>query len=269
MALFGYPRAHEDDAESAIHAALSIIPAVETIGQESERSLRVRIGIATGLVVVGEMGGGPQHGQLALGVTPNIAAKIQAMATPESIVISGATYRLVQGYFVCQDLDEYTLPGVATSIALYQVLHASDARGRLEAAARRGLTPLVGRDIEIALLQERWLQVQQGSGQGVMLSGEAGIGKSRCCWSSRALAETPLTRLEYRCSPYHHHTALYPAVDQLQRSLRFDSTTPADEKMTRLEALVHEHRLDLQEHVPLLASLLSLSPPAGRYPPLR
>ncbi len=273
LVYFGYPAAHEDDAQRAIHAGLDMLSALadlnRRLGQSYGVRLHARVGIHTGLVVVGEVGGGPQHGQLALGVTPNIAAKIQAMATPESVVISDATYRLVQGYFVCQDLGEHTLPGVATPIALYQVLHASDARGRLEAAARRGLTPLVGRDIEIALLQERWVQVQQGSGQGVMLSGEAGIGKSRLVRALiEQLAETPFTRLEYRCSPYHQHTALYPAVDLLQRSLRFDSTTSADEKMTRLETLLHEHRLDLQEHLPLLASLLSLSPPADRYPPL-
>ena len=274
LVYFGYPAAHEDDAQRAIHAGLDMLSALadlnRRLGQSYGVRLHARVGIHTGLVVVGEVGGGPQHGQLALGVTPNIAAKIQAMATPESVVISDATYRLVQGYFVCQDLGEYTLPGVATPIALYQVLHASDARGRLEAAARRGLTPLVGRDIEIALLQERWVQVQQGSGQGVMLSGEAGIGKSRLVRALiEQLAETPFTRLEYRCSPYHQHTALYPAVDLLQRSLRFDSTTSADEKMTRLETLLHEHQLDLQEHLPLLASLLSLSPPADRYPPLQ
>jgi TOMM system kinase/cyclase fusion protein len=274
LVYFGYPSAHEDDAQRAIHAGLDMLAALadlnHRLGQSYDVRLQARVGIHTGLVVVGEVGGGPQHGQLALGVTPNIAARIQALATPESVVISAATYGLVQGYFVCQDLGEQTLPGVATPIALYQVLHASDARGRLEAAAPRGFTPLVGRDIEIALLQERWAQVQQGSGQAVLLSGEAGIGKSRLV---RALVEqlegTPFTRLEYRCHPYHQHTALYPAVDLLQRSLRFDSTTSADEKMTRLEALLHEHRLDLREHVPLLASLLSLSPPAERYPPLQ
>jgi predicted ATPase len=203
-------------------------------------------------------------------VTPNIAGKIQAMAAPERVVISGATYGLVQGYFVCQDLGEHMLPEVATPITLYQVLHASEAHGRIEAAARRGLTPLVGRESELALLQERWAQVQQGSGQVVMLSGEAGIGKSRLVWALiEQLAETPFTRLEYRCSPYHQHTALYPAVALLQRSLRFDSTTPADEKVTRLETLLHEHQLDLQEYVPLLAALLSLSPAAERYPPLQ
>src|SRR5262245_144650 len=274
LVYFGYPAAHEDDAQRAIHAGLDMLAALadlnRRLGQSYDVCLHARVGIHTGLVVVGETGGGPQHGQLALGVTPNIAARIQAIATAESVVISGATYRLVQGYFVCQDLGAYTLPGVATPIALYQVLHASDARGRLEATAHRGLTPLVGRDIEIALLRERWVQVQQGSGQAVMLSGEAGIGKSRLVRALiEQLAETPFTRLEYRCSPYHQHTALYPAVDLLQRSLRFDSTTSTDEKMTRLETLLHEHRLDLQEHLPLLASLLSLPPPADRYPPLQ
>src|SRR5262249_22125715 len=274
LVYFGYPAAHEDDAQRAIHAGLDMLAALADLNRRLRLSydvrLHARVSIHTGLVVVGEVGGGPQHGQLALGVTPNIAAKIQAMATPESVVISAATYRLVQGYFVCQDLGEHTLPGVATPIALYQVLRASEARGRLEAAARRGLTPLVGRDIEIALLQERWVQVQQGSGQGVMLSGEAGIGKSRLVRALiEQLAETPFTRLEYRCSPYHQHTALYPAVDLLQRNLRFDSTTSADEKTARLETLLHEHQLDLQEYLPLLASLLSLSPPAERYPPLQ
>ena len=274
LVYFGYPAAHEDDAQRAIHAGLDMLSALadlnRRLGQSHGVRLHARVGIHTGLVVVGEMGGGPQHGQLALGVTPNIAAKIQAIASPESVVISEATSRLVQGYFVCQDLGEHTLPGVATPIVLSQVLQTSEARGRLEAAARRGLTPLVGRDIEIALLQERWGQVQQGSGQAVMLSGEAGIGKSRLVRALiEQLAETPLMHLEYRCSPYHQHTALYPAVDLLQRSLRFDSITPTDEKITRLETLLHEHQLDLQEHLPLLASLLSLSVPAERYPPLQ
>ncbi len=272
LVYFGYPSAHEDDAQRAIHAGLDLLSALVDLNRRLVQPygihLRARLGIHTGLVVVGEVGGGAQSGQLALGVTPNIAAKIQTMGAPERVVISGATYRLVQGYFVCQDLGEHTLPGVAEPLPLYHVLHVSDARGRLEAASSRGLTPLVGRDAEMVLLQERWAQVQEGIGQVVMLSGEAGIGKSRLVRALiERLGETPLTRLECRGSPYYQHTALYPVVDLLQRSLRFDSTIPPDEKIRRLEGLLQAHQLDLQENLPLLASLLSLFPPADRYPP--
>jgi TOMM system kinase/cyclase fusion protein len=274
LVYFGYPQAHEDDAQRAIHAGLEMLTALADLSHRLAQPygihLAARLGIHTGLVVVGEVGGGPQHGQLALGVTPNIAARIQAMATPGSVVISDATYRLVRGYFVCQRLGDQVLPGVAEPIPLYQVLHVSEARGRLDAASPRGLTPLVGRDVEVALLQERWAQVQQGIGQVVVLSGEAGMGKSRLV---RALIErltgTPFTRLECRCSPYHQHTALYPIMDLLQRSLRFDGTMSPDEKFARLEGLLHEQRLDVQEHLPLLAALLSLPLPAERYPPLQ
>ena len=274
LVYFGYPQAHEDDAQRAIHAGLEMLTALADLSHRLAQPygihLAAHLGIHTGLVVVGEVGGGPQHGQLALGVTPNIAARIQAMATPGSVVISDATYRLVQGYFVCQSLGDQVLPGVAEPIPLYQVLHVSEARGRLDAASPRGLTPLVGRDVEVALLQERWTQVQQGIGQVVVLSGEAGMGKSRLV---RVLIErltgTPFTRLECRGSPYHQHTALYPIMGLLQRSLRFDGTMSPDEKIARLEGLLHEQRLDVQEHLPLLAALLSLPLPAERYPPLQ
>jgi len=274
LVYFGYPQAHEDDAQRAIHAGLEMLTALADLSHRLAQPygihLAARLGIHTGLAVVGEVGGGPQHGQLALGVTPNIAARIQAMATPGSVVISDATYRLVQGYFVCQRLGDQALPGVAEPMPLYQVLHVSEARGRLDAASPRGLTPLVGRDVEVALLQERWAPVQQGIGQVVVLSGEAGIGKSRLV---RALIEcltgTPFTRLECRCSPYHQHTALYPIMDLLQRSLRFDGTMSPDEKIACLEGLLHEQQLDVQEHLPLLAALLSLPLPAERYPTLQ
>jgi TOMM system kinase/cyclase fusion protein len=273
LVYFGYPHAHEDDAQRAIHAGLDILSGLTELNHHLEQSygirLALRLGIHTGLVVVGEVGGGPLHGQLALGATPNIAFKIQAMATPRSIVISEATYRLVQGYFVCQNLGGQTLPGVAEPMPLYKVLQVSEARGRLDTASSSGLTPLVGRDAEVSLLQGRWAQVQQGLGQVVVLSGEAGMGKSRLVRALvEHLAETSLTRLECRCSPYHQHTALYPIVDLLQRSLRFDGTVSTDEKLARLEGLLHEQQLDSQENVSLLASLLSLSPPASRYPSL-
>src|SRR5262245_44143460 len=225
LAYFGYPQAHEDDAQRAIHAGLSTLAALADLNHHLEQThgiqLAVRLGIHTGLVVVGEAGGGPQYGQLALGATPNIAAKIQALATPGSLVISAATYRLVQGYFVCLSLEAQALPGVAEPMPLYQVLRTSEARGRLETVSPRSFTPLVGREVEVAFLQERWAQVQQGQGQVVVLSGDAGLGKSRLVW---ALSErlTGTLRLECRCSPYHQHTALYPLIDLLQRSLHLD-----------------------------------------------
>jgi class 3 adenylate cyclase len=195
LVYFGYPQAHEDDAQRAIRAGLETHAGLTDLNHHLEQSygirLALRLGIHTGLVVVGEVGGSPRHGQLALGATPNIAFKIQAMATPGSVVISEATHRLVQGYFVCQSLGDQALPGVAEPMPLYQVLQVSEARGRLDATAPRGLTPLVGREAEVALLQERWAQAQQGLGQVVVLSGEAGMGKSRLV---RAL-------LQYHCRP--------------------------------------------------------------------
>lgn len=271
LVYFGYPQAHEDDAQRAIHAGLSTLAALadlnHRLGQAHGIHLAVRLGIHTGLVVVGEMGGGPQHGQLALGATPNIAAKIQAMATPGSLVISAAAYQLVQGYFVCQELEPQTLPGVADPIPLYQVLRTSAARGRLETVSPHSFTPLVGREVEVAFLQERWVQVQQGQGQVVLLSADAGMGKSRLVWALRErLADMPVAHLECRCSPYHQHTALYPLIDLLQRSLQLDGTASADDKLARLEDLLRERRLELRDHLPLLASLLGLSLPAEHYP---
>jgi TOMM system kinase/cyclase fusion protein len=272
LAYFGYPHAHEDDARRAVHAGLDALAELAELNHRLEQSygirLALRLGIHTGLVVIGEVDGDPRHDRLASGATPNIAFKIQAMATPGSVVISKATYRLVQGYFVCRNFDQPLL-GVAGPLPLYHVLRASKARGRLDTASPRGLTPLLGRGAEVALLRERWTQVQQGLGQVVMLSGEAGIGKSRLVRALvEQLAETPLTRLECRGSPYHQHTALYPLVDLLQRRLGLDGTLSMDEKMARLEGLLHEQRLDVQENLSLLASLLSLSLPADRYPPL-
>src|SRR5262249_37794221 len=141
--------------------------------------LALRVGIHTGLVVVGAMGGGGRQEQLALGETPNVAARIQGLAIPNSLVVSHTTYRLIQGYFECQDLGTQALRGVAEPVAVYRVLQGSGARGRLDVAVTRGLTPLVGREQEVGLLVERWEQVKAGQGQVVLLTGDAGIGKSR------------------------------------------------------------------------------------------
>ena len=185
LVYFGYPQAHEDDAQRAVRTGLGILGAVETLNTSLKPAkgitLAVRLGIHTGLVVVGAMGGAGRQEQLALGETPNIAARIQGLAAPDSVVMSATTYRLIQGYFECQELGEQTLRGVAEPLAVYRVFGESSAQSRLEVAAIRGLTPLVGREQELGLLRERWNQVQEGQGQVVLLSGEAGIGKPQPC----------------------------------------------------------------------------------------
>ena len=183
LVYFGYPQAHEDDALRAVRAGLGMVEAMDTLRlrlvQEWGIRLAVRLGIHTGLVVVGSMGGGDRQEQLALGEVPNIAARLQGLAAPDTVVLSAATYRLVQGFVACDDLGVQTLRGTVAPMRLYRVLGESGAQSRLDAAVRRGLTPLVGREAEITLLLERWAQAQNGQGQVVMLSGEAGVGKSR------------------------------------------------------------------------------------------
>jgi tetratricopeptide (TPR) repeat protein len=252
-------------------------------GLEQVRGLRlaVRVGSHTGLVVVGEIGGeGRQEGpsgpaptqsrqQLALGETPNIAARLQGLAQPDTVVISDRTAHLVEGYFTCQSLGAQELKGLAQPLQVYRVLHASAAQTRLEVAATRGLTPLVGRASEVALLQERWAQVREGMGHVVVLSGEAGIGKSRLVQVLKEyVAGEAHTRWECRCSPYYQHTALYPIIDLSQRALRWQPEDTAEEKLAKLEQMLRQYRLPLEETMPLLAALLSVPLPDDRYPPL-
>src|SRR5215470_1765417 len=183
LVYFGYPRAHEDDAQRAVQTGLGIVEELGVLKTRLEQDkgigLAVRLGIHTGLVVVGAMGGAGRQEQLALGETPNIAARIEALAQPNTLVVSSGTYRLIQGYFACQDLGEQILRGVAEPITVYQILRESGATSRLDVAQPRGLTPLVGRESEVTLLLERWEQAKVGHGQVVLLSGEPGIGKSR------------------------------------------------------------------------------------------
>jgi class 3 adenylate cyclase/tetratricopeptide (TPR) repeat protein len=285
LVYFGYPQAHEDDVQRAVQAGLGIVKAMGTLntGLEQVRGLRlaVRVGSHTGLVVVGEIGGeGRQEGpsgpaptqsrqQLALGETPNIAARLQGLAQPDTVVISDRTAHLVEGYFTCQSLGAQELKGLAQPLQVYRVLHASAAQTRLEVAATRGLTPLVGRASEVALLQERWAQVREGMGHVVVLSGEAGIGKSRLVQVLKEyVAGEAHTRWECRCSPYYQHTALYPIIDLSQRALRWQPEDTAEEKLAKLEQMLRQYRLPLEETMPLLAALLSVPLPDDRYPPL-
>jgi class 3 adenylate cyclase len=272
LVYFGYPQAHEDDALRAVRAGLGMVEAMDILRmrlvQEWGIRVAVRLGIHTGLVVVGAMGGGSRQEQLALGEVPNIAARLQGLAAPDTVVLSAATYRLVQGFVACDDLGAHTLRGTVAPMRLYRVLGESGAQSRLDAAVPRGLTPLVGRKAEIALLLERWAQAQNGQGQVVVLSGEAGIGKSRLVQELQAHVEQEgATRLVFHCLPDHQPSALYPAIEHLQRLLRLHREDTHEAKLGKLEQVLQGYGLPLQEMTPLFAALLSLPAPAD-YPPL-
>jgi class 3 adenylate cyclase len=274
LVYFGYPLAHEDDAQRAVRAGLGMIEAVgqlnTRLAQERGVRLAVRLGIHTGLVVVGEVGGGTRQEQLALGETPNLAARLQGSATPNTLVISAATYQLLGGFFACQSLGIQLLRGLPQPLEVYQVLYENMARSRLEAAGSTGLTPLVGREQEVALLLERWAQVKDGLGQVVLLSGEAGIGKSRLVQvlTAHVAAEPQAWLTPCQCSPYYQNTALYPMLDLLERVvLRFAREESPAQKLSKLEGFVVQYGLPLAEAIPLFAALLSL-PLTADYAPL-
>jgi class 3 adenylate cyclase len=271
LVYFGYPHAHEDDAHRAVRTGLGILDAMGALNarlqQEHGSQLGVHIGIHTGLVVVGAMGDHGRQEQLALGEVPNIASRIEGLAESNTLVISHATHGLVQGYFACQDLGAQTLRGVAEPVALYQVLSESGIHSRLDIASARGLTPLVGREQEVGLLLERWAQVKDGQGQVVLLTGDAGIGKSRLVQRLKEhVANEPHVRWECRSSPDYQNTALFPLTDLFQRLLRFQAEDTLDEKLGKLEAALSQYRLPREESVPLFAPLLALSLPENRYP---
>jgi class 3 adenylate cyclase len=208
LVYYGYPQAHEDDAPRAVRSGIGLVEAMDKLNARlaQERGLRlsIRVGIHTGLVVVGEIGGGDRQEQLAMGETPNVAARLQGLAAPDTVVISASTFRLLDGLFQCRQLGPQTLKGVSTPVPVYQVLGESVTQSRLEAASSTGLTPLVGRQQEVGLLLERWAQVKEGLGQVVWLSGEAGIGKSRLVQVLKDhVANEPHLRWECRCSPYY------------------------------------------------------------------
>jgi predicted ATPase/class 3 adenylate cyclase len=274
LVYFGYPRAHEDDAQRAVRAGLGIVEAmaqlIPRVGARHAVPLQVRLGIHTGQVVVGEIGGGATHEQLALGETPNVAARLQGLAAPNTLVISVATFQLLAGFFACQPLGTPLLKGLAQPLAVYRVLYESMARSRLEAASSTGWTPLVGREQEIRVLLERWAQVKDGLGQVVLLSGEAGIGKSRLVQvlQEHVAAEPQAWLTPCQCSPYHQNTALYPLIELLERvALRFEREETPAQKLRKLEGFLVQYGLPLAEAVPLFAVLLSLPLTADYAPP--
>jgi class 3 adenylate cyclase len=245
LVYFGYPLAHEDDAQRAVRAGLGMIEALGQLNtrltQERGVHLAVRLGIHTGLVVVGDVGGGTRQEQLALGETPNLAARLQGIAAPNTLVVSATTFQLLGGFFACQPLGTPPLKGQAQPLAVYRVLYESMARSRLEAAGSTGWTPLVGREQEIGLLVEHWGQVKEGSGQVVLLSGEAGIGKSRLVQvlTEHVASEPQAWLTSCQCSPYHQNTALYPLIELLERViLHFEQEEAPQQKVGKLEGFL-------------------------------
>jgi len=275
LVYFGYPIAHEDDAQRAVRTGLGILEVMRALNaqllatQKIETSLQVRIGIHTGLVVAGEMGGGEYREQMTIvGEAPNIAARLQEQATPDAVLISAATYQLVTGLFDCDPLGPKSLRGVSNPVSVYRVVSEGEAHSRFEVALQSGLTPLIGRENELGLLHERWTRAKESEGQVILLSGEPGIGKSRLLQVLKENAAQEGHRsLECRCSPYHQNSASYPIIDLLQRELRFHRDDSPEDRLHKVETALAQDSLATDEIVPLFVALLSL-PTSDRHPPL-
>ncbi|WOH67988.1 adenylate/guanylate cyclase domain-containing protein [Bradyrhizobium sp. BWA-3-5] len=266
LAYFGYPRAHEDEAERAVRAGLA---AVHSLGSAHGETLAARVGIATGPVVVGELiGEGAAREETVVGDTPNLAARLQALAEPGTVVISARTRELVGGLFELAELGLQILKGFPVPVRAWRVIGEGTAESRFEALHGAGLTPLVGRESEIGLLLEHWERAKEGEGQVVLLAGEPGIGKSRLVRALRGRLESePHTALGHYCSPHHQTSPLYPVIGLLERAAGFAADDPAGTRLDKLEVLLALSTDDVTPVAPLLAALLSLETPA-RYPPL-
>jgi class 3 adenylate cyclase/tetratricopeptide (TPR) repeat protein len=266
MAYFGWPRAHEDDGERAVRAALDIVAAVKRV--DAADPLQLRVGIATGPVVVGEgMDDDAEANKLAVGETPNLAARLQGQAGADEIVIAQGTHDLIRGAFDYDDLGAQNLKGIQDLVHAWRVKGASQAEGRFEAQSVGGLTSFVGRETEIAMLLDRWAQAKDGEGQVVLLEGEPGIGKSRLTQVLRErLADQPHIRLRYQCSPYYANSAFYPIIDQMERAAGFAREDSNDAKLDKLETVLAQSAEDVSIVAPLISAMLSL--PIDRYPPL-
>jgi class 3 adenylate cyclase/predicted ATPase len=266
LVYLGYPQAHEDDAERAVRAGLELIQAVA--GLKSGAPLQTRVGIATGLVVVGDLiGSGAAQEQAVVGETPNLASRLQSIAEPNTVVIAESTRKLLGNLFDLQDLGAQDLKGIGGPMRAWAVLRPASVESRFEALHASGLTELVGREEELEMLLRRWSKVKAGEGQVVLLSGEAGIGKSRLTAAlMERLEGEPHTRLRYFCSPQHTDSALYPVIGQMERAAGLAHGDTGQSKLDKLDALLAQTSTSAQD-VSLFADMLSL-PNDGRYPTL-
>lgn len=273
LAYFGYPTAHEDDAERAVRAGLGLVEAVEQLGAipagGSSIQLAVRVGIATGLVVAGDaLGTHPHEDAGIVGETPNLAARLQALARPNSVAVSAETHRLLGDRFVCDDLGLHELKGFARAVRVWRVVQPNDTLSRFQAAHRTALTPLVGREEELDTLMRRWEHATTGKGQVVLLAGEPGIGKSRIAQVlSDRIRSAGGQVLLFQCSPHYASSALYPVTAQLGRLAELDREDSDEQRLAKLEALLARSGQPVEVSAPLLAALLSIRP-GDHYAPL-
>jgi len=266
MAYFGWPAAHDNDAERAARAGLAILEAIAKLNEQpGHANLSARVGIDSGTVVIGQGAGSEAE---VFGDVPNIAARVQATAEPGTVAITDATHRLVSGLFVVEDRGAQELKGIERPLQLYRVIRPSGMRGRFPAmAAMRGMTPFVGREDELRSLLNRWERVREGEGQVVTIIGEAGIGKSRLVQRFREeLAATPYTWLECATAPFFQNTPFYAVADMLQQSFHWDASHTVEQRLAALDASLGLAGLDPNEAVPLIAPLLEL-PVGTKYPP--
>lgn len=275
LAYFGYPHSHEDDARRAVCAGLAIVEEVKqttiTLPGYSEFAISVRIGIHTGLVVVGDLDfDDGVEANAVVGRTPNLAARVQTVAPLNSVIITDDTAQLVSGYVVQKDIGSHTLKGISKPVTLFQVLAEGTARGRLDVATLTGMSPFVGREEEWSLLQNRWEESQQGGGNMITIMGEAGIGKSRLLYQlTSSVAEAEEAKiLECRCSQYHQNSTFYPVIELLERSvLQFSGIDTQQTKLQKLEEFLISRGGNWINKTPLFCSLLSI-PVGASYPPL-
>ena len=270
---FGYPQAHEDDAERAVRAGLELVAAVDCM--KTHAPLQTRVGIATGLAVVGDLiGSGASQEQAIVGETQNLAARLQGVAEPNSVVIAESTRKLVGNLFELEDLGSQELKGISGAVRAWAALRPASVESRFDALHASGLTELVGREEELQLvgreeelqlLLRRWSKAKSGEGQVVLLSGEPGIGKSRLTAALlEHIAAEPHTRLRYFCSPQHTDSALYPIISQMERAAGFSHDDTAQAKLDKLDALLAQSFTPPRDAA-LLAEMLSLLND-GRYP---